>query len=183
MYNRHSKVHNFLIIDELAPRFPSSVAGTFITSTSATIQWMLTDSYNSSRPETFIVSYGVSSGQLNMSTPGVTANPTTQTYSTQLNSLQPGTEYFYQVKSFNRFDTVISHERFITADDSEFTQATFVLTLRLAEIYIVLVGVIIITCQVMEYGGGEQGGSKWPGWSGFGLTTFIGRPHPLKLPS
>ena len=123
-----SKVHNFFITDELAPRLPSSVAGTFITSSSATIQWMLTDPYNFSRPETFIVSYGVSSGQLNMSTPGVTANPTSQTYSTQLTSLQPGTEYFYQVKSFNEFDTVIIHERFITADDSEFTQATFVLT-------------------------------------------------------
>ena len=110
-----------VITDELAPRFPSSVAETTITSSTANIRWMLTDPYNPSRPETFMVSYGITAGQLNISTPGVTANPTSQAYSTQLNSLEPATAYFYRLKSVNRFDTLISHElSFITKDDSKF---------------------------------------------------------------
>ena len=90
------------------PRLPESIREISVTSSSATIQWMLTDPYNPSHPETFIVSYGVTSGQLNMSTPGVTANPTNQTYSTQLNSLQPGTEYFYRIESRNGRSSVFT---------------------------------------------------------------------------
>jgi phosphodiesterase/alkaline phosphatase D-like protein len=80
---------------------------------------MLADPYNSSRPETFIVSYGVTSRQLNMSTPGKTAKPTSQTYSRRLSSLQPGTVYYYRVESRNRFETIITDEIFFrTLDDS-----------------------------------------------------------------
>ena len=74
-----------------------------ITSSSATIQWMLTEPYNASRPETFTVYYGMSSGQLNLSTPEITASTASQTYSTQLNSLQPATVYFYTIQSENKF--------------------------------------------------------------------------------
>jgi hypothetical protein len=80
---------------------------------------MLIDPYNPSRPETFIVSYGVTSGQLNMSTPGVTANPTSQTYSTQLSPLQPGTKYFYQIMIVNKFDSRFLSASFTTEDESE----------------------------------------------------------------
>ena len=81
---------------------------------------MLTDPYISSRPEIFTVLYGISSGQLNFTTPEITANPTSQTYSTQLNSLQPGTVYFYRIKSRNVVDTVFTVEfNFTTADDSK----------------------------------------------------------------
>jgi hypothetical protein len=92
---------------------------TSLTTSSATIQWMLTDPYNPSWPETFIVCYGVTSGQLNMSTPGVSANPTSQTYSTQLSPLQPGTEYFYRIMITNRFDTQFVSRFFTTEDKSE----------------------------------------------------------------
>jgi hypothetical protein len=91
-----------------------------ITSSSATVQWMLADLYNPSRPETFIVSYGVTSGHLNMSTPGVTATPTIQTYSTQLSPLQPGTVYLYRIESRSRFETTFTDEfSFMTLDDSK----------------------------------------------------------------
>ena len=85
---------------------------------STTIHWMLTDPYNSTRPETFIVSYGVTSGQLNMSTTGVTANPTSQTYSTQLKSLQPGTEYFYRIESRNVFESIYTEQSSFKTDDA-----------------------------------------------------------------
>jgi hypothetical protein len=81
---------------------------------------MLTDPYNSSRPETFIISYGVTSGQLNMSTPGVAASPASQRYFTQLSPLEPGTLYYYRVWSMNKFETVATDEMsFMTEDESE----------------------------------------------------------------
>jgi phosphodiesterase/alkaline phosphatase D-like protein len=105
--------------DKLAPQLPSEVTETSITSSSATVQWMLTEPYNPSRPEIFIVSYGGTSGQLNMSAPGVTANPTSQTYTTQLNSLQPGTEYFYRIMITNHFDSRFLFASFTTEDKSK----------------------------------------------------------------
>jgi hypothetical protein len=81
---------------------------------------MLADPYDSSRPETFNVSYGVTSGQLSMSTRGIIANRASQTYSTQLTSLQPGTVYYYRVWSMNKFETVATDEMsFTTKDESE----------------------------------------------------------------
>ena len=79
---------------------------TSITSSSVTIQWMLTDPYNPSRPETFRVIYGDGPTNLDMSTPVVTAIPTSQTYSTQLNSLQPATVYFYRLEAMNTFEAI-----------------------------------------------------------------------------
>ena len=106
-------------------RFPVLVRETSITSSSATIQWMLTDSYNVSLQNTFIVSYGVTPEQLNMSTPGVTANPMSQTYSTQLNSLQPGTEYFYRIELRNRVYSVFTDiSSFVTIESSKYCQTT-----------------------------------------------------------
>ena len=106
---------------EVAPRFPTSVLVASITSSSATVQWMLTDPYIPSYPETFTVLYGTSSGQLNFTTPEITANPNCQTYSTQLNSLQPGTVYFYRIEARNVFMTSYTNTfSFTTVDTSTF---------------------------------------------------------------
>ena len=108
----------YIYFVELAPRFPTSVLVTSITSSSATIQWMLTDPYNSSRPEAFTVLYGNSSGQLNFNTPEITASPTSQTYSTQLKSLQPGTVYFYRIDGSNQFTSISTNVRVFSTFDS-----------------------------------------------------------------
>ena len=114
------KFTDFLFLGEFSPRLPSSATIEEITSSSATIQWMLIDPYTHSRPETFIVSYGVTSEQLNISTLGVTSNSTSQIYSTQLVSLQPGTEYFYRIDSRNQHETLRSSiMSFITKDGRE----------------------------------------------------------------
>ena len=120
-----------LFIDSFLPRLPTSISEISITSSSATIQWMLTDPYNPSLPETFIVSYGVTSGQLNMSTPGVAANPTSQTYSMQLNPLQPGTVYFYRIESRNVFGTVSTGlESFLTESGGLYCHTTNILYIK-----------------------------------------------------
>ena len=79
---------------------------------------MLTDPYIPSRPETFTVLYGTSSAQLNFNTPEITANPTSQTYSTQLNSLQPGTQYYYRIDGSNQFATISTNVRVFSTFDS-----------------------------------------------------------------
>ena len=108
-----------LCTDELAPRFPTSVLVTSITLSSATIQWMLTDPYVPSRPETYTVLYGTSLEQLNFNTPDIlTSNPNSQTYSTQLNSLQPGTVYYYRIDGRNRFASISTDVRAFSSEDS-----------------------------------------------------------------
>ena len=113
-------MHVFFPTDELAPRFPTSVLVTSITSSSATIQWTLTNFFNSSRPEKFSVFYGTSSRWHNFSTPElkITSNPTSQTYSRQLNSLQPGTVYYYRIDGSNRFASISTDEMFFSSEDS-----------------------------------------------------------------
>jgi hypothetical protein len=91
-----------------------------ITPFNATIQWVLTDPYNSSEALIFIAFYGVTSRQLNMRTPGEPANLTRQAYCTQLNSLQPGTEYFYRIESIYAFGSVSTKVmNFTTIETSE----------------------------------------------------------------
>ena len=110
------------------PRFPTPVLVISITLSNATIQWIqwiLTDPYIS-HPETFAVFYGNSSGQLNSSTPDITANSNSQTYSTQINSLQPGTVYFYKIRSMNDFYTVFTGEMsFLTNKESKLYTCQF----------------------------------------------------------
>ena len=109
-----SRVVPLISYIDFLPQLPTSINDVSTTSSSATIQWMLTDP-NPSPPGTVIVYYGITSGQLIMRTPGVTANSTSQTYSTQLNSLQPGTVYFYRIESRNTFGTVSTQvESFLT---------------------------------------------------------------------
>ena len=81
---------------------------------------MLSGSYDPSQPETYTVLYGVNSTRLNLRSPEITASPSTQTYSTQLTSLEPGTQYFYTVQSSNMFEAVFTEVRsFSTPEISE----------------------------------------------------------------
>ena len=102
-------------------RLPSSVVESAITPSSATIQWTLTDPYNPARPETFTVVYGRNPDNLDLSSPGVTASASSQTYSIQLHSLEPGTEYFYKIEARNRFDIIFTDDKysFMTDDISK----------------------------------------------------------------
>ena len=110
-----------IITDLYSPRHPESVIVTSTTSTGVTIQWMLTKPFNATRPETFVVLYGTTqNGLTRTSTSMIIATATNQTYSIQLNSLDIGTQYYFQVQSRNRFGSVVSNVMdFITDDTSE----------------------------------------------------------------
>ena len=84
---------------------------------------MLTEPFNVTRPETFVVLYGrTQNGLTRTSTSLVMATASRQTYSIQLNSLDIGTQYYFQVQSRNRFETVVSNVmNFTTNDTSELT--------------------------------------------------------------
>ena len=71
-------------------------------------------------PEEFVVMYGLSSGDLSMSTSVINANSDSQTYSTSLNLLQAGTLYYYRVVAKNQFVTRSSDiMSFVTDEASE----------------------------------------------------------------
>ena len=114
-------VIRIVIADPYSPRRPESVIVTSTTPTGVTIQWMLTQPFNATRPETFVVLYGTTqNGLTRTSTSMVIATTTNQTYSIQLNSLDIGTQYYFQVQSRNRFGSVVSNVMdFITDDTSE----------------------------------------------------------------
>ena len=84
---------------------------------------MLTEPFNATRPETFVVLYGTTqNGLTRTSTSMVIATTTNQTYSIQLNLLDIGTQYYFQVQSRNRFGSVVSNVMdFTTNDTSELT--------------------------------------------------------------
>ena len=48
----------------------------------------------------------------------VIATASSQAYSIQLNSLDIGTQYYFQVQSRNRFGSVLSNVRDFTTDDT-----------------------------------------------------------------
>ena len=90
-----------------------------ITSFEATIQWTLLQPFNDSLPENYTVVYGNISGMYQTRTPVITANAT-QNYSIMLDSLDPATEYYYQIESRNSIDTLRTEEmEFKTSDTSE----------------------------------------------------------------
>ena len=104
-----------------SPRLPASnaVPETSITPTSATIQWTLLSPYNPAQPEAYLVTYGKDPSNLNMSTSVISTNPTSQTYSIQLSSLQPGTVYLYKIVARNRFESISTDLMFfVTPDES-----------------------------------------------------------------
>ena len=80
---------------------------------------MLTEPFNAIGPETFVVLYGTTQDRLTRtSTSMVIATTTSQTYSIQLNSLDIGTQYYFQVQSRNRFGSVVSNVMDFTTDDT-----------------------------------------------------------------
>ena len=98
------------------------------TQTTITISWSFT-SILDSRNETFIVMYGTTPGALSVASNAVSSrsDPTMQDYSVQIMPLLPGTSYYYQIHSTNRFTIVIDDmERMIrTMDASEFICTLF----------------------------------------------------------
>ena len=108
-----------IIADLHSPRHPESVIVTSTTPTGVTIQWMLTEPFNATQPETFVVLYGTTQSRLaRTSTSMVIATSTSQTYSIQLNSLDIGTQYYFQVQSRNRLGSVLSNVMDFTTDDT-----------------------------------------------------------------
>ena len=112
----------YTIADAHFPRYPESVIVTSTKPTGVTIQWMLIEPFNATRPETFVVLYGRTQNGLNRTSASmVNATATSQTYSIQLNLLDVGTHYYFQVQSRNRFGSVVSNVMDFTTDDtSEF---------------------------------------------------------------
>ena len=104
--------------DAFAPNIPESVEISFITPTSATVQFILTDPFDVTRPEEFVVMYGLISGQLNSSSSVITATSSSQIYSITLTSLQIGTQYFYSVASTNQFATRMTEEMTFFTNDT-----------------------------------------------------------------
>ena len=106
--------------DALAPRIPESVGISSITPTSATVWFTLTEPFDVTRPEEFVVMYGIISGQLNSNSLVITATSSSLTYSIILTSLQIGTQYFYRVIATNQFATRRTDEMmFLTEDRSK----------------------------------------------------------------
>ena len=104
--------------DALAPNIPESVEISSITPISATVQFILTDPFDVTRPEEFVVMYGLISGQLNSNSSVITATSSSQTYSITLTSLQIGTQYFYRVIATNQFATRMTEEMMFFTNDT-----------------------------------------------------------------
>ena len=123
----------YIIADANFPRHPESVIVTSTTPTGVTIQWMLTEPFNAALPETFVVLYGTRQDRLTRtSTSMVIAIATSQTYSIQLNSLDIGTQCYFQVQSRNRFRSVVSNVMDFTTDDtSELSNNVLFMSIKL----------------------------------------------------
>ena len=89
------------------------------TQTAITINWTFAES--ESRDETFSIVYGTSRTELNMASDSISSIMSQQSYSIPITFLQPGTRYYYQIHSTNRFTTRTDSIRDIkTMDASEF---------------------------------------------------------------
>ena len=118
MWDLNVKCIIVLDLDTLAPRIPESVQIRYIIPTSVTVQFSLTDPFDATRPEGFVVMYGLISGQLNSNSSVITATSSSQTYSITLTSLQIGTRYFYRVIATNQFATEITDEMSLLTNDT-----------------------------------------------------------------
>ena len=105
-------------------RIPESVEISSITPTSATVQFTLTDPFDVTRPEGFVVMYGLISGQLNSNSSVITATSSSQTYSITLSSLQTGTQYFYRVIATNQFATRMTDEMAFSTEETSKSHTT-----------------------------------------------------------
>ena len=106
--------------DTVPSRLPSSSLVNETTSFSAVIEWGLSDVFVPSTPEIFTVIYGRCGTDLDVRSHSMNATEK-QTYSTQLNLLDPGTTYFYRIESRNGFETVLTpmNYTFSTNDSSK----------------------------------------------------------------
>ena len=139
---------------------------TSITSSTVTIEWMLTDPYNPSRQETFRIIYGDDPNNLDMSTPVVTAIPTSQTYSTQLNSLQPATVYFYRLEAMNMFEAISTDLMFfLTSTESSKLCGNIKMILQKSGLH------AGIHLGISSWGGSSR--ITWPYGHGEGRVDFI----------
>ena len=80
------------------------------------------------RNEMFFVMYGITPEDLTMTSNAVPSrcDPTMQSYSVQIMSVLPGTNYYYQIHSTNRFAIAMDMGRIIrTMDASKFTHTLF----------------------------------------------------------
>ena len=100
------------------PQPPLALRADDITPSSAAIEWMVEFLPDPVILERFTVFYGRDRANLNMSTPAIPATPTSQTYSTQLTSLEPGTVYHYRIQSSNDFNKVNSSIEQLTSNDT-----------------------------------------------------------------
>ena len=101
------------------PVLPVFVRVTDSSGSSATIQWMVSSiAYT---PETYVVRYGTSLDDLNMTSGALYSGPNvrmvSRIYSIELSDLQPSTTYFYRVVTYNLFDQTASGVRtFLTEE-------------------------------------------------------------------
>ena len=121
------------------------------TQTTVNVSWSFTTALDS-RNETFIVMYGTTNGNLSEASPSIQNMPNVHQYSIELVSLLPGTRYYYQIYSTNKFGTRTGEEWNIkTMDASKFCQEYIMLKQRSAQhpvvtvetsISIIVVGVV-----------------------------------------
>ena len=99
---------------------PDSVREAAITSSSVAIAWELNDIFVLSTPEMFTILYGRDIANLSIHSDEEVATES-QTYSIVLNSLEPGTVYFYRIESRNGFETRLTPDTysFRTNDSSK----------------------------------------------------------------
>ena len=102
--------------DDNSPRLPTADVAD-ISADTATLQLSFSRAFDPSRAETLQVMYGRSSSNLDMRTPEISVTANSQTYSTQLTSLEPATQYFYRIQSSNMFETLFTDITSFTTDD------------------------------------------------------------------
>ena len=113
--NHNSVSINTIFIGANSPRIPTTSES--VTPFSATIRWILTEPFNSSRPETFTLLYGNNETHLNMQRDGIMATSSSQSYSTQLSMLEPGIVHYYMIESRNKFESRSTSVMFFITDD------------------------------------------------------------------
>ena len=102
------------------PRPPRSVSAVSITSEGVSIQWRLEEDIVPTHPETYTVRYGTSSDNIINVAQEITVQDNTKNLSIPIDSLQPGTRYYYRIDTENMFDSLSTDVMsFITDDISE----------------------------------------------------------------
>ena len=109
---------------------PTSITVTDTTSSGVTVQWKFVGPVDSMHKETCVVMYGTTSGPLDNRSSEVTAGDGRQSYSIQLNSLDPATDYNYVIHCWNEFNSVgitSAEMSFRTSDSGELSISNILL--------------------------------------------------------